>query len=172
MKLHKSHTDSILLTISGDLQYHTHRWHTLFLIIMHKLDLLMIHVQSFCCFEQSGVILGIFYFSYEVFCSFFFGISNFLIYLFEYLFSWFSQLFVLLWVFAIFNSESYVLLFFWHPFKVWIWYLVVICFLLVSCNLNIAFFFFFASCELPSSGVTSNTQGTFQRSVTAIFKML
>ena len=92
----------------------------------------MFHVQSFCCFKHSGVIFGIFYFSYEVFCSFFSGISNFLIHLFEYLFPWFSQLFVLLWVFAIFNLESYFLLFFWHPFKVWIWYLVVIYFLLVS----------------------------------------
>ena len=107
-------------------------WYTSFLIVMHKLDLLMFHVQSFCCFKHSGVIFGIFYFSYEVFCSFFSGISNFLIHLFEYLFPWFSQLFVLLWVFAIFNLESYFLLFFWHPFKVWIWYLVVIYFLLVS----------------------------------------
>ena len=67
----------------------------------------MFHVQSFCCFKHSGVIFGIFYFSYEVFCSFFSGISNFLIHLFEYLFPWFSQLFVLLWVFAIFNLEFY-----------------------------------------------------------------
>ena len=99
---------------------------------MHKLDLLMFHVQSFFCFKHSGVIFGILYFSYGVFCSFFSGISNFLFHLFEYLFPWFSQLFVLLWIFAIFNLESYVLLFFCHPFKVWIWYLVVIYFLLVS----------------------------------------
>ena len=79
-----------------------------------------------------GVIFSIFYFSCEVSCSFSSGISNFLIHLFEYLFLWFCKPFVLLWVFAIFNLESYVLLFFWHPFKVWIWYLVVICFLLTS----------------------------------------
>ena len=67
------------------------------------------------------------------FSAFFFsGISNFLIHLSEYLFARFSQLFVLLWVFVIFNLESYVLLFFRNPFKVWIWYLVVIFFLLVS----------------------------------------
>ena len=107
-------------------------WHTSFLIIMHKLELLMFHVQSVCCFEHSGVIFSNFYFSYKVFDSFFSGISDFLIHLFEYLFSWFSQLFVLLWVFAIFNLESYVLLFLWHPFRVWVWNLLVICFLLVS----------------------------------------
>ena len=106
--------------------------HTSFLIVMHKLDLLMYYVQSVCCFKHSGVIFGIFYFHYEVFCSFFSGISNFLIHLFEYLFPWFSQLFVLLWVFAIFNLKSCVFLFFWHPFKVWIWHLVVIYFLFVS----------------------------------------
>ena len=50
----------------------------------------------------------------------------------ECLFPWFSQLFVLLWGFAIFNLEYYVLLFFCYPFKVWIWYLVVIYFLLIS----------------------------------------
>ena len=55
-----------------------------------------------------------------------------MIHLFEYFFPWFSELFVLLYVFAIFNLESYVLLFFWYTFKVWIWYLVVIYFLLVS----------------------------------------
>ena len=105
-------------------------WHTSFLIVMHKLDLLMFHVQSFSCFEHLGVIFSVFYFSYKVFCSFFSGISNFLIHLFEYIFPWFSQLFVLLWdwVFAMFNLEFYVLMFFWHPFKVWIWYLVVISF--------------------------------------------
>ena len=65
-------------------------WHISFLIVMPKLDLLMFHVQSFCCFRHSGAIFGILYFCYEVLCSFFSGISNFLIQLFEYLFSWFS----------------------------------------------------------------------------------
>ena len=110
-------------------------WHTSFLIVMHKLDLLMLHMQSFCCFKHSRVIFGIFYFFYEAFGSFS-GISNFLIHLTKYLFAWFSQMFFLLWVFAIFNLESYIFLFFWHPFKVWIWYLVVIYLPLVS---NISF---------------------------------
>ena len=104
---------------------------TSLLIVMRKLDLLMFHVQRFCCFKYSSIIFSIFYFSYEVFCSFFFGISNFLIHLFQNLFPLFYQLFVLLWVFTILNLKSYVLLLFWHAFKIWIWYLVLIYFLLV-----------------------------------------
>ena len=53
--------------------------HTSFLIVMHKLDLLMFHVQRFYCFKHSGVILSTFYFSYEVFCCFLSGISNLVI---------------------------------------------------------------------------------------------
>ena len=102
------------------------------MLLMFSLDLLMFYVQSFWCFKHSDVIFAIFFFSYEAFCSFFSSISNFLSHLFEYLFPWFSKLFFLLWVFAIFNLESYILLLFWQPFKVWIWYLVVIYFLLVS----------------------------------------
>ena len=111
-------------------------WHTSFLIFMEKLDFLVFHAQGFCCLNIRVKSLAFFYFPYEVFCSFFSGIFNSLIHLFEYLFPWFSQLFVLLWVFAIFKLEFYVLLFFLHPFKVWIWYLVVIYFPHVS---NVSF---------------------------------
>ena len=52
-------------------------WHISFLIVMHKVDLLMFYVQSFCWFKNSSVIFGIFYFFYEVSCSIFSGISNF-----------------------------------------------------------------------------------------------
>ena len=36
-------------------------WYTSFLIVMYKLDLLIFHVQSFCCFDHSGVIFPAFY---------------------------------------------------------------------------------------------------------------
>ena len=96
---------------------------------MHRLDLLMFHVQSFCCLEHSGVIFVLLLQGLLLFFLRHLRLSDSSL--------WVSFFFIFSTVcssldLCIFNLDSYVLLFFWYPFQVWIWYLVVICFLLVS----------------------------------------
>ena len=86
-------------------------WHTSFLIVMYKLDLLMFHVQSFYCFEHSGVIFSTFYFSYEVFC-FFFSLAS--------LTFWFISL-------SIFLLDFLSCLFFFGSLQFLIWNLMSFC---------------------------------------------
>ena len=87
-------------------------WHTSFLIVMYKLDILMFMCRAFAALNIQVSSLVFSTSPTRSSALFFSGISNFLIHLFQYILPWFSQLFSLVWFFAIFSLEYYVFLFF------------------------------------------------------------